>query len=478
MAFCKFSPNYGNENKILVDSAFINEFLPTSPDLCVKVYLMGLNKCNNADDSENVISYFSEKLKVCEDDIISIFKYWEERGIVQVLSTNPVEVRFLPINVSNGHVKKYEVDKYTDFNIQVQEIFEKRMVMPNEYVEMYNLMESKHIEQSALIAIFKYCVEIKGFNISPNYCLTVARDWERDNIRTEEQVRERITELGVIDDKVSLVLSAIGTRRRPQIEDKDLLNKWVTALGFEMNVILFVVKLLKNKKRHLDINVLDEALTKYYEMKLMSCGEIENYENQKESMYLVAIAINKELGIFYDDLTKEIDTYIVPWMNMGFDLETLKLVADNCFKSSIKTLEGLNSIINKLFKLGIVSMQAYLQYINENLALDGKIKQVLTSLNLTRNVNNMDRSFYSVWINDWGFNDEVVLYACSLCVNKINPLQYLNKILSNWNNNGIKTIDKAKQTKVEEEKPVEFIHNSYTKEQISSLISNLDEVEV
>ena len=170
MAFCKFSPNYGNENKILVDSAFINEFLPTAPDLCVKVYLMGLNKCNNADDTENVISYFSEKLKVCEDDIISIFKYWEERGIVQVLSTNPVEVRFLPINVSNGHVKKYEVDKYTDFNIQVQEIFEKRMVMPNEFVEMYNLMENKHIEQSALIAIFKYCVEMKGFNISPNYC--------------------------------------------------------------------------------------------------------------------------------------------------------------------------------------------------------------------------------------------------------------------------------------------------------------------
>ena len=478
MAFCKFSPGYGNENKILVDSAFINDFLPTAPDLCVKVYLMGLNKCNNADDSENIISYFSEKLKASEDDIISIFKYWEERGIVQVLSTNPVEVRYLPIKVSNGHVKKYEVDKYTDFNIQVQEIFTKRMIMPNEFVEMYNLIENRHIEQSALIEIIRYCVGVKGFNISPNYCLTVARDWERENIRTLVQVQEKIRELGVVDDKVSLVLSALNTRRRPQIEDKDLLNKWLTMFGFELNVVLYVINSSKTKKRHMDINVLDEVLTKYFEMKLMSCQEIENYENQKESMIEVAVAVNKELGIYYDNLSKEIDTYIVPWLNMGFDLQTLKLVADNCFKSSIKTLEGLNSILNKLFKLGIVSTESYLQYVNENLALDGKIKQILTALNLTRNVNNMDRSFYSVWINDWGFNDEIVLYACSLCVNKTNPLQYLNKILSNWNTSGIKTLEKAQTTKVEEERKVDFIHNNYTKEQISSLITNLDEVEV
>ena len=55
---------------------------------------------------------------------------------------------------------------------------------------------------------------------------------------------------------------------------------------------------------------------------------------------------------------------------------------------------------------------------------------------------------------------------------------HLNKILSNWNSQGVKTLDKAKQIKVEESKDSSFIHNSYTKEQIASLISNLDEVEV
>jgi len=302
MSFCRFSPSYNADNKIVVDNIFINEFLPSAPDLCVKAYLMGLSKCNNADDSENTLKYFSEKLKVCEDDIISLFKYWEDKGLVQLLSTDPIEVRYLPINSTRGQVRKYQVDKYTDFNIQTQELFGKHLVMPNEFAEMYNLIENHHIEEKALLEIFKYCVDMKGFNISPNYCLIVAKDWESEGVKTSEQVQNKIAELGVIDDKMSLILSAMGTKRKVQIEDKDLLNKWLTVFGFDMNVIIYIIKTLKNKKRHVDVNVLDEALTKYFEMKLMSIQEIENYENEKENLRYIAVAVNKELGIFYEDL--------------------------------------------------------------------------------------------------------------------------------------------------------------------------------
>jgi len=478
MAFCKFSSSYQSKNQTLIDNVFITDFLPKAPDLCVKAYLLGLYKCYNADDNENTMEYFSKTLKVCEEDVVSLFKYWEDEGLVQVLSTNPIEVRFMPINASLGSVKKFKIDKYSNFNIQAQELIGERMIMPNDYAEFYNLIEKYHIQENAMLEIIKYCVENKGFNLNPKYIITVAKDWARDGVTTLEQVQEKIEELGVVDDKMTLILSVMGTKRKVQLEDKELLNKWLNSFGFDLNVIINVVKSLKNKKRKLDVNVLDEILCKYYEMKLMSIQEIENYENEKENLYFVAISVNKELGIYYEDLTKEIDTYVVPWINMGFDVETLKLVADNCFKSSIKTLEGFNNIVNKLFKLGIVSMNAYLQYISDNLAVDVKIKKVLDVLNLSRNVNNMDRNFYSIWTKDWNFEDEVILYAATLSKDKSNALQYLNKILSNWNSQGVKSLDKAQQTKIEIVSDVGFIHNNYTKEQISSLISNLDEVEV
>jgi len=478
MAFCKFSSSYVSKNQTLIDNVFITDFLPKAPDLCVKAYLLGLHKCNNSDDNENSLQYFSKTLNVCEEDVVALFRYWEDMGLVQVLSTNPIEVRFLPINASMVSVKKFQVDKYTNFNIQAQELIGKRMIMPNDYADFYNLIERHHMSEDALLAIIKYCVDNKGFNLSPKYIVTVAKDWASENITTLEQVEEKITELGVVDDKMNLILSEMGTKRKVQLEDKELLNKWINAFGFEFNVILFVVKMLKNKKRRLDVNVLDDNLSKYYEMKLMSVQEIENYENEKENLYFIAMAVNKELGIYYEDLSKEIDTYIVPWVNMGYDVETLKLVADNCFKSSIRTLDGFNNIIAKLFKLGIVNINSYLQYVNDSLAVDEKIKKILIELNLSRNVNNIDRNFYSVWTNDWKFSDDLIFYGASLSKDKSNAMQYLNKILSNWNSQGVNTIDKAKAQNLETQNTTTFIHNNYTKEQISSLITNLDEWEV
>jgi DnaD/phage-associated family protein len=370
------------------------------------------------------------------------------------------------------------VDKYTDFNIQVQELFEKRMVMPNEFAEFYNLIEKHHMETQALLKIIKYCVDMKGFTIAPQYALTVAKDWERNGIHTINQVEEKINELGLTDENMNLILSAMGSKRKIQIEDKELINKWLNTFGFELNAIIYVVKTMKNKKRRLDVYTLDEQLTKYFEMKLMAIQEIENYENEKDNLFALAVNINKQLGVFYEDLTKEIDSYIVNWLNMGFDCELLVLVADNCFKSSIRTLEGMNNILNKLFKLGIINTNSYIQYLNDNLAIDTKIKEVLSNMNLTRNVNNMDRAFYHTWITDWGFEHSVILYGATLSKDKMNAVQYLNKLLSNWNTNGTKKLEDVQKIKIETESKTDFIHNNYSQAQIASFLTNLDEVEL
>ncbi len=477
MSFCKFSPSFATENKTYIDNTFINEFLPSAPDMCVKAYILGLSKCNGGNEAENSLEFFAKTLKISEDDVISIFKYWEDLGLVQILSTTPAEVRFLPIISNSKNIKKYKVDKYANFNIQVQEMFEHRMVMPNEFAEFYNLMERHNFEENALIALIKYCVDNKGFNLSPNYCIVVAKNWLKEGIINLEQVSKKIEELGVANENMALILSAMGSKRKPQLEDKELLNKWLNDYNFEMQVIVFVVKNLKSKKRHVDVNVLDEYLTKYYEMKLMSVQEIEHYENEKDNMFNLAKTVNQQLGIYYEDLTNEIEKYVVNWLNMGFNLETLKTIANNCHGTTVRTLESFNNIVTKLFKLGITNLNGYQKYLQDNLAVDSLINEVLQELNLQRKANANDRTFYKIWSVDWGFSHQIILYAASLSKNKANAIAYLNKILSNWNGAGLKTLEEVKAVKIDD-KPTDFIHNNYTKEQIQSLMTNLDEVEV
>jgi len=479
MSFCKFSPGQRKNKTTVIDNTFITRYLPYAPDVCVKVYILGLSKCNSYEDEENNITYFAKLLNVTEDDIISCFKYWESLGLVQVLTTDPTEVRYLPIDTAGTIIKKFKENEFTDFNIQAQELFGKRHIMPNEFERFYDLIKGKHMEQNALITIIKYCVD-RGFSTQPSYALAVATDWARNGILTLAQVEAHIEELGLVDDSLTQLLSAMGSTRKITLEDKTNLNKWKNSFCYDLQTIIYVAKMQKNKKMRNNMQTLDNALTRYFENRLMSIKEIEGYEQNKEQLISIAINVNKQIGLYYEDLSKEIDTYILPWVNMGYDADTLALVADNCFKSSIRTLEGLNSILNKLHKLGIVTTKAYNQYISDNLAHDAVIKEVLTTLSIDRNVIKADRDYYAVWTENWGFTHDVIMYAASLSAGRNNALSYLNKILSNWNESGVKTLDKAKTTSsnLPKEEPTKLIHNNYTKEQISSLISNLDEVEV
>ena len=481
MCLCKYSSSYIINDKTVVDNIFINNFLPDAPDLCVKVYLMGLSKCANSVAPDNNIANFANVLNVSEDDIVQAFYYWQEQGVVQIINLDPMEVRFMPLNSSLGSIKKYKIGKYTDFNVQVQEILCKRMLTPTEFSEYYNVIEKYHIEPEALLMIIKYCAGLKGENVSYSYIITVAKNWEKEGVHTCQDVENKITELGVLDDKVSLVLGALGTKRKVQLEDVQMLNRWLGELDFDLNTIVAVAKRLQLKKAKADINYLNNLLNKYYEMRLNSIMEIENYETEKDNMTTLARQVVKGLGLYYEDLTKVIDTYIVKWAQMGYGDEILVQIADYCFKNSIRTLDAYDRVVQKLYKLGIVTLEAFNEYLTDLVAWDEKVRVILENLGIKRYVNDFDRDFYRTWTEMWGFGDEIINFATTLSMGKSNAMQYMNKILSSWKAKGINTLEQAKENSTfvsTTQVPQVKKSDKYTKEQLNSLFSNLDEVEI
>lgn len=481
MCLCKYSSSYIINDKTVVDNMFINNFLPDAPDLCVKVYLMGLSKCANSVAPDNNISNFANVLNVSEQEVVQAFNYWQEQGVVQIINKTPLEVRFMPLNSSLGNIKKYKIGKYTDFNIQVQEILSKRMITPTEFSEYYNVIENYHIEPEAMIMIIKYCADLKGENVTYPYIITVAKNWAKEDkgVHTCEDVENKIMEIGVLNDKVNLVLSALGSKRKVQLEDVQMFNHWIGELDFDLNTIVAVAKRCQLKKVKADINYLNNLLNKYYEMRLISIMEIENYETQKDNMTLLARKVVKGLGLYYEDLTKVIDTYIIKWVQMGYNDEILERTADYCFKNSIRTLDAYDRVVQKLYKLGIVTIEAFNEYLRDLLAWDDKVREILEKLGIKRYVNEFDREFYRTWTEIWGFNEEVVDFATSMSTGKSNAMQYMNKILSSWKAKGIITLEQAQQnsTFIADNTQVKK-SDKYTKEQLNSFFSNLDEVEI
>lgn len=479
MAFCKFSSEYVISKETPVDNLFINEFLPYAPAECVKVYLYGLYKCTNSSSYDNTIENFAKVLNLTEEEVEDAFLYWQDEGLVQVLNTCPIEIRFMPLKNVINNTKKYKPEEFSTFNRQVQEILEGRQITPTEYDEYYYLLKTMHFQPEALLMIIKFCTQIKGANVGYKYIVTVAKNWANEGITTTKSVEERLFTYEQAGSDLEKLLKICGAKRNATLEEREMFLKWTKELGFNYNTIEYVAKLLKPTK--VNFEKLDARLLKYYEMKKLSIKEIEDYEKEKSEMYTLAREINKKMGLYYENLEPVVENYVSKWLNLGHSSTSLLALADYCFKNSIRTLEGLDSTVLKLYKLGIVSMEAIEEYMQELISLDKEIKEILEKLGISRMVTNQDRTYYKTWKQDWNLSSELIALGVEMSAGKFQPLQYLNKLLSNWHTNSVKTLDEAKNYIIPEKAPEKVSKNkgrSYKKEELDALFDSLEEIEL
>lgn len=478
MAFCKFSGESIEKSSTLVDNNFISQYLPCAPDSCVKVYLLGLLRCAG-DGYDNTLENFAKTLKLSEQDVEDAFLFWQEQGLVTVINVSPIEVRYLPVKDANRSIKQFSKSKYSGFNKQIQAIIEGRMITPTEYAEYYTLIESLHVEPAALIMIIKYCTTIKGSNVGYNYILTVAKNWAYEGVKTASDVEEKLKLHEQIIGEVSEVIKLLGSKKQPDFDDRQLFIKWTKELGFDRDVIYKVAKTFKKKG---NFEKLDKKLTKYFELKLLSDREIDDFEANKEQLYSTAKEITKSIGIYYENLENVIDIYVVKWQNMGYSREVLKQIADFCFKNNIKTLDAMDSTVERFYSLGLLTSESIKEYFNDILSTDKEIKRLLELVGLSRNVTSWDRDFYRTWTYVWNFTSDIIEYASSFAVGKSHALNYVNKILSEWFKRGITTLEEAKKQNVSsianqsQKSESNFKQRSYSAEEINALFDNLNEV--
>ncbi len=485
MAFCRFSTGFVADSAVVIDSMFFNDYLPYAPDYCIKVYLFGLYKCYNSASYDNTIENFEKVLDMPKEDIISAFYYWQDQNLVQVLELEPeLEIRYLPVKTASKNLKKFKVEKYSSFSLQAQEILS-RPVSTNEINEYITLIEHFSMQPEALLMIIKYCVGAKGENVGYQYVLAVAKDWAKQRILTTEKVEEKLTELSNIMSDGATVAKALKFKGNLSYEHQEFYLKWTEEYGFELGTIVHVAKQVAKTTTRNGFERLDNALTKYYEQKLFSILEIEEYEANKTALISLAKSINKAIGVYYENVENIIDTYILDWIKKGYNEETLIQIANFCFKNNVRTLDGMNSTISKFYKLGYTTLNGIAQYLDEKLSRDNVIKEILTKLSIDRKVNSYDRDMYNIWTNVWKMPKDVLDYATSLACGKTSPMQYLNQILSTWHSNNISTLGQAKAFKstpaassAESKKDNKVVTRSYTTEELNALFDNIDEVEI
>jgi len=389
MAFVTFSSQHVIDNTTSVANTFIEEHLTSCNGDCARVYLYGLYMCGSSSRYDNTIEHFAKVLGLTEDDVTGAFLFWQEQGLVQVLSLKPMQVKYLPVRSGSSKIKKFTNDKYSDFNVQMQALLEGRMITTTEYQEYYAFLESFHVQPEALIMIAKYCIDLKGATVGYNYILTVAKNWAYQGVKTVAAVEEKFAVQEYDTTTLAKILKNLGSKRKAEPNDYQLIEGWRLK---------------------------------------------------------------------------------------GFDDDTLFAIATFCQKTGRKKMEDMVGVIEKFYKLGLTSPSSINSYITGKVETDKNIKELLVGLGLSRDVANIDRDFYTTWTDDWKFTPEIINYGATLAVDKSSPMAYLNKVLANWHEKKITTLDAAK--KVNYTAPqLNITRHSYSDQELKSLFANIEEAD-
>ena len=470
MAFAKFSSDFLMNNYTLVDNLFITELLPNLESEEIKIYIYGQYLCMNQ-SKDNSLEEMGKALGVAPSKIVETFQFFEDNGLVKIKSKMPLEVEYLCLKNQNQLPKKYKTGKYSDFSSHLQTLFPSRMLTPNEFNEYFGFLENYAMDQDALLMVVQFCIDTKGETVRYPYVLTIAKDWASQGVKTVEDVEIKLNDFETQSELMRKVLVALNRKGAADLEEKQMLINWTTNLGFNQEAIICAAKSSKSKT----FKALDAKLNEFYKLSIFTEQEIKNYNKHREELEDIALTVNNEIGTSYRELEPEIETYIVPWTNKGFNKDTLKKIAHYCFISGVRGLEGLNSIINNFYSKGIISSEAIEEYVSNQVQEGEKIKKIIEASGSMRNVSSSDRTFYQTWTKDWGFTDDIILFAAESAVGKLYAMSYINQLLSKWKNANVKTLEEAQKanTAPAQKAPATQIKTrDYTSEELKGVFGN------
>lgn len=425
-----------NENGVtLVDNAFIYSYMPDAPAEAVKVYLYGLAAANR----DNAIEDIALELGLEISQITKIYDYWREQGLVRIVSDSPFMVEYLPVSGGNRYLKKYKPEKYEEFNKDLQDLFPEQHLTPNKFLGFIDVIEEYKMQPNAMLLIARYCVNYKGDRVHTNYVIAVAKDWAASGILTVKDVDKRLKEMEVLSEVIREVFVALKLKSTPDIRDKELYIKWNNSWGYDHESIVFVAGTVKRG----GMSKLDSTLDKYYRKGIFTLEAIKEQKKYIEKAQETALATLKSLGLYYDNIEPVIDVYISVWFDKGFESDAIVLLAKYAFKRGIKSLEAMDNVINKFYKLGYVTVKGINEYIGLMVEKDNSIRALITLVGSSRRVSEADRQFYDIWNSVWGFEQDMLECAARMAVGKAHPFQYMNATLSRWKNEGIDSVERA-----------------------------------
>ncbi|MDD5017321.1 MAG: DnaD domain protein [Eubacteriales bacterium] len=433
-----------NSKSTAVPNRFIECSL-TAPEKYTASYLLGLMYASTNQDID--FDMFCARLDMSEDDVIGAFEYWQKRGFAHIVNTDKLCFEF---GVFSG--EKPEDDLYTEreFNQKLQNIFGSRQLSPHEYIKIYDYTDMFHLPKKVVLALAEYCVLMKGRRVGISYMDKVAQSWaELEYIDTEEKAREKIAHFKTASSGVLRVLKQLGiSGRGPTKDEAVLFDKWTGLWGFTLEAVLTACA-HTTAAREPSMKYLDRILERLKADGDTTSRKISEKKSQSDSF---SKNIKELMHIIGEPSLKpsyEYESLYQKWTSVyGFDMDMLIMAARLSGSRGKKPFPYLDDILTDWYNNRVLTAADARAYIALRQTMDKRITAVFETAGIAKKVTDAHRKTYARWNTECGISHDAILLAAEISSLSENPYRYLNTILSNWHDAGVKTLaDAQRETK-------------------------------
>jgi len=197
--------------------------------------------------------------------------------------------------------------------------------------------------------------------------------------------------------------------------------------------------IIKTPSSYVIKNLQEIALNKLYTAKITKSPK--DIETSSENQYREKAIESINSSFFQGVMSPVWYNYITLWFDKyGFDEQVMISLFQYCFNKSALHKNYVQTIANDWSKNNVkthVDLDLYFQK-KDKLT---KIKKTIgKKLGFYRDLTSYEHEYVEKWIMDYGYNLDIIELALKKTTSKTNPnFEYLDKLMSDWNDRKLKT---------------------------------------
>ena len=188
-------------------------------------------------------------------------------------------------------------------------------------------------------------------------------------------------------------------------------------------------------------NLQEIELHKLYKPKVSLSADTlkKTAENQYRAKAIENINNEFFQGVMSPSWYSDIDLWFKKY---GFDEEVMIALFRYCYNRSALHRNYLQTVADAWYKNKIKTFNDLDVYYEKQEKLNKIFKSIARKLGFSRSLTQYEEAYIEKWVVDFNYNMDIIEIALKKTTSKANPnFDYLDKIISNWHEHGLKTVN-------------------------------------